>query len=402
MGLERRTGETDAAYHKRLVFGKLVDKTLADCDYAEIAEILYGKEYSSDSARKMMYGSCKTLQMLEDELSNNVADQELINTLEATMIELKKERMRVSDQRTAYTKLLRQRARQEELNDIIVSALKSGDLIELPPPRTYSAAGLRHIEPNDVVASLTDMHFGAFVDNHWSKYDPDICSIMLANYAADIIHIGRTHNSQNCYVWANGDMISGSIHKSIAVTNKENVINQIKGVSELIAQFLIKLGEEFETVTFLSVSGNHSRIDDKDKALKDERLDDLISWWLTARLAEYEYIRIDDCNRIDTSIYTIDIRDNRYCGVHGDYDDSPTKIQTLNAMAGGDIYAVLMGHLHHNKIDTVSGIKVVMAGSFLGMDDYCIQKRICGKQEQLVLVCDSTGIRCSYDIPLCF
>ena len=33
MDLERRIGETDIAYHKRLVYGKLEDKTLANVDY---------------------------------------------------------------------------------------------------------------------------------------------------------------------------------------------------------------------------------------------------------------------------------------------------------------------------------------------------------------------------------
>ena len=41
-----------------------------------------------------------------------------------------------------------------------------------------------------------------------------------------------------------------------------------------------------------------------------------------------------------------------------------------------------------------------MAGSFLGMDDYCVQKRIYGKSEQMVCVCDANGIRCAYDVPL--
>ncbi len=41
-----------------------------------------------------------------------------------------------------------------------------------------------------------------------------------------------------------------------------------------------------------------------------------------------------------------------------------------------------------------------MAGSFLGMDDYCVQKRIVGRAEQMVCVCDENGVRCSYGIPL--
>ena len=44
--------------------------------------------------------------------------------------------------------------------------------------------------------------------------------------------------------------------------------------------------------------------------------------------------------------------------------------------------------------------KTVMAGSFLGMDDFCVSKRIYGRPEQMVCICDESGIRCSYNVPL--
>ena len=185
------------------------------------------------------------------------------------------------------------------------------------------------------------------------------------------------------------------------MTNKENVIEQIKGVSELIAEFLAELSNHFNHVTFISVAGNHSRIEpNKDKALISERLDDLVEWYLDARLQNFDNITIGGGDKIDHTIYLIDVRGKTYCGVHGDFDGSASKIQALQAMAGKQLYAVLSGHLHHNKTDEVQGVKTIMAGSFLGMDDYCVQKRIVGKAEQMVCVCDEYGIRCSYDISL--
>ena len=222
----------------------------------------------------------------------------------------------------------------------------------------------------------------------------------IKKYLDKIIAIGKLHNSENCIVWENGDAISGNIHNSIAVTNKENVKQQIFGVSELIAQFLSALSLNFKKVSFRSVSGNHSRIDTKERALKDERLDDMIEWYLEARLKNDESIVIGDCEKIDETIYLLNILGKTYAGVHGDYDLTPTKIQDLQAMVGKPLYGVLMGHLHHNKVDTVQGIKTIMSGSFLGMDDYCVSKRIVGRPEQLVCICDSSGIKCSYDIDL--
>ena len=172
------------------------------------------------------------------------------------------------------------------------------------------------------------------------------------------------------------------------------------GVSELVSEFLAELSKHFNTVTFITVAGNHSRISpNKDDSLSSERLDDLIEWYVKARLQNFDNIIIAD-NKIDETMYTIDVRGKLYCGVHGDYDGSAAKVQALQTMVGKPVYAVLSGHLHHNKVDVVQGIKTVMAGSFLGIDDYCIQKRIFGKPEQMVCVCDENGILCHYDISL--
>ena len=64
------------------------------------------------------------------------------------------------------------------------------------------------------------------------------------------------------------------------------------------------------------------------------------------------------------------------------------------------IYGIFMGHFHHNKTDNVQGYKVLMSGSLMGVDDYCVEKRIYGVPQQLVCVCNNKGIRCSYDINL--
>ena len=382
--LSKQPNETELAYHKRLIFGKLVDGTLADEDYSELAPYVYGKEYSSDVARRMMYGSRRTLELLDEHAVKQITSDDILSELDAKMIESKKERQKFYDQRNALTKV------------IMYEAIQSGNLPQLNYQRT-------EIEPsdNDLLVSLNDIHYGANVQNYWNTYNSDICRDMMCRYLDKIISIGETHGSENCIVWANGDEISGNIHQSIAVTNKETVIEQIKGVSELIAEFLAELSKHFRQVTYVSVAGNHSRIDpNKDKALISERLDDLVEWYLAARLQNFDNVVVGGGEKVDCTMYLIDVRGKTYCGVHGDFDGSATKIQALQTMAQKPLYAVLSGHLHHNKIDDVQGIKTIMAGSFLGMDDYCVQKRIYGRAEQMVCVCDGDGVRCSYPVPL--
>lgn len=381
-----------------IVIGKLVDRTIDD-DYEELSERLFGEGncFNSSEVRKRMYGMKTIIEAIERDGESTILDEDTLSALDSKRFELQKERQKFFDQRTALNKLLRERSRQEELNEILTEAVKSGNL----PQLNYQHV---EIEPadNDLLVSLNDIHYGANIQNYWNTYNSDICREMMCRYLNRIISIGETHRSENCVVWANGDEISGNIHQSITVTNKENVIEQVKGVSELIAEFLAELSKHFRQVVFVSVAGNHSRIDpNKDRALVSERLDDLVEWYLGARLQNFENVQIGvGSEKVDNTMYLIDIRGKIYCGVHGDFDGSAGKVQSLQTMAGKPLYAVLSGHLHHNKLDEVQGVKTIMAGSFLGMDDYCVQKRIVGRAEQMVCVCDADGVRCSYGISL--
>lgn len=382
------------------MLGKMVDRTIDD-DYEELSERLFGDGncFSATEVRKRMYGMKAVIDAIEREGEDAIRSTDRMSELDRKKIELQAERQKFYDQRNAFNKLVRERSRQEELNEILVKSIQEGDLPRLD--YEFDPYGVVTQSDNDLLVSLNDIHYGATVENYWNTYNSDICREMMCRYLDRIIQIARTHSSQNCIVWANGDEISGNIHKSITVTNKENVIEQIKGVSELIAEFIAELSKHFVTVTFVSVAGNHSRLDpNKDNALVSERLDDLIEWYLAARLQSFENVIIGGGEKVDETMYLIDVRGKTYCGVHGDFDGSPSKIQALQTMARKPLYAVLSGHLHHCKIDDVQGIRTIMAGSFLGMDDYCVQKRIYGRPEQMVCVCDETGVRCSYNVSL--
>lgn len=394
--ISRRVGETDLQYHRRIVYGKLVDKTLSDIDYTELSEAIYGQPYASDVARRMFYGSKRTL----DVISTTDMSYDTTDDIAKQIADLKVERQKLFDQRVAFNKSIREVARQQELSEIIERAVSNGKLGEMSSVTASADTGAD--SACDVLVSLNDIHYGATVDNHWRKFNSDIANEMAANYCQKVIDIAKDHKAQDCYIYNAGDSISGNIHRSIQVTNRENVIEQICGVSELIAGFIYKLSPHFRNVYYVGVAGNHSRVESNKKdALVAERLDNLIGWYLEARTKQLENVTIMNDAVVDDTMFMIDIRGKNYVGVHGDFDTSASSVQNLRSMFGEkDIYAVLSGHLHHNKVDSVAGCKSVMAGSFLGMDDYCVSKRIVGRPEQLVCICDDSGIKCYYDIDL--
>lgn len=196
MDLAKRSNETPLQYHKRIVYGKLVDKTLSDIDYSGLSELAYGQAYSSDVARRMFYGSRRTLQMLEDEITSNIGASKLMSELDEKMVELRKERQKFFDQRAAFNKVIRERSRQEELNEILVDAVMNGSL----PCLNYEPTTVNP-SSNDLLISLNDIHYGISISNAWNVYNPDICAHMMRDYLDKILEIAKVHRSENCIVF---------------------------------------------------------------------------------------------------------------------------------------------------------------------------------------------------------
>lgn len=382
--------ESEFDYVIRLVEGKSAG--MYDLYYTELFKLAFGVELNPDECRKRYYGLKMLLPFIDKTKYKNITSEDLLSELDLKQIELQKAKQRFFDQRAAFNKVVvREEARKDELVEIIERTINAGNL----PKINFTPQLIQHTD-NDLLVSLNDLHFGANINNAWNIYNSDICKQRLDEYLDKILEIQAIHNSENCYVCANGDLINGNIHVSVLVSNKENIIEQIMGVSEYIAQFLSELSKHFNNVIFTEVAGNHSRLGTKEQSLKNERMDDLVPWYIKARLQNVDNVYINE--NIDNTMSIVDIRGKQYLQIHGDYDNGKSAIQSVALMSGKDIYAVCCGHKHHNQSDYVNNIKVIMSGSFLGMDDYCVTKRIVGIPQQMVCVCNDEGIKCSYDI----
>jgi len=389
--IERRKDESDFEYAKRITEDK--QNKVTDLDYAEWSKLCFDEEYSSESSRRMFYGASKMIELYNNQPPKVVDEESYFAELELKKQEIQKEKYKMFDQRNALNKLLRERARQEELNEIVERAIKESS-VEFDYTSKEPI-----VSSNTLLVSLNDLHIGATFQNAWGEYNSEIAQDRLEEYLDRVIAIQKTHNSEDCVMWNNGDSISGNIHLSAQITNKENSIEQVVKASELISNFLYELSQHFNNVYYVDVAGNHSRVDKKDDALHNERLDDLIGWYCKAKLSNVKNIVFDFHKKIDPTMYMFTVYGLNLVGVHGDYEsniNSSTLI--LQNLVDEKVYAILAGHMHHNAIDSKNGIKTIMSGSFQGVDSYCVTKRIYGHPEQLVSVIDKNGLLCSYDI----
>lgn len=394
MNFQRYENESDEELIYRVCSAKEQIGTWQEV--ADILNKLLNQEYTESKYRKQYQGFCKMLKANQSKFLN---DKEILDDIRNQQRELEQSKIQFRDERNAWNKQNYVMARTSQKLDYLSDTLSQIGKVEFNTD--YDKSNAVEFNDNDMLICLSDLHIGANYNNAFGKYDIEIAKQRLIKYFEKIVQLQRLHQCENAYITLLGDIISGSIHKSIQITNRENVINQIKIASELVASFCDELSCYFKKIKIYSVSGNHSRIDLKSDALKDERLDDLIAFILDKTLSHKSNIEVFSDN-IDTTVNCIDIRGKTYFIVHGDYD-SPTEssLMRLCSMIGIYPYAVVMGHRHTPAFSEISGIKIIQSGNLGGSgDDYTIQKRLYGKPNQTVCICNNDGINCIYPIEL--
>jgi hypothetical protein len=376
---------------------------ISDLDWSEI-NAKYGIEFNSDTSRKgsqpPLFGGVFVKEYFDWKYSKeeNKNNSSYIDDLAAQRRELERAKIKFRDERNAWQRQNYTDARVESKLDLLEEQLTSIGKVEFENHENIDIDS-----DNDILVILSDLHIGQTFKSVWGEYNTSIAKKRLEKYINEVVKIGKRHNSENCYVSIQGDLISGSIHKSIAITNRENVIEQIKIASELIASFCYELSKHFKNIYITNVSGNHSRIDKKEDALHDERLDDLIKWSVDILLRNVDNItKVDRMGNFDNGIALMNIRGKDYINVHGDYD-SYTKhgVSNLIMMLGFIPYAITFGHMHTCAVDECNGVKMIRGGSLAGSgDSYTIEKRLSGKPSQMVCVCNEKGVEAYYTVEL--
>lgn len=395
--VKRRDNESELSYIWRLCSAK--DNGLLDVSWEQLGDI-FNKElredetqYYCESAYRKKYQAAKEFY---NDIFKDMQDDEYLKDIEREKQELKKERYRLADERSALNKRLKEDARLEDRLDRLEAKLMETGADEYKCRVHY----IRSQGDTDLLVLLGDLHIGQCFDSFLGKYNVDIAKDRLERYLGEIKAIKQTHNAENCYVSLQGDLISGSIHKSVQVANSENVIEQIKIVSELLTTFVFELSKMFNVVRVSSVCGNHSRLDRKEDALKDERMDDIPIWYMKAKLATVDNVEFEI--EYDNTFATMEIRDNMYVHLHGDYDSfDKNGLSSLILMLGWIPDVVTYGHKHFPAYYYIGNTQIIQNGSLAGAgDDYTIEKRLTGKANQTVLVCTKQGVIAHYPVEL--
>lgn len=394
-------GLTDATYEACLadIRGKLNGQL--DIDWAEIVD-KYHLGIHSDTLRKAsqtIFGGAFISEYYREKnaTSTNKEQEDYLKALKLEKEEIIKERQKLSDERVDIQRTRRADARKESFLELVERSMAK----HIEPMQFIPSA---HIDSEeDMIVCLSDLHAGIEIRNRWNTYNTAILQDRLIKYINEIKEIQTVHKSKCCHIVLGGDNISGLIHPNLRLENNENVVEQIKLVTTYIGDFISNLVGDFEEIRVHSVSGNHSRLSpSKEEHLKGEELDALIPFCLAIRFSQIPTVTICEDGYIDNTINSFTTRGGKlFYIVHGDKDTPNNVIKNLTLMTGTKPDGIIMHHRHHNAFDSQYGVKIFEVGCVVGTDNHCIDLRICGEPEQIVIITNEKRVaKCIYDIGL--
>lgn len=357
-----------------------------DMDWSEIID-KYGLDIHFDTLRKAtqtIFGGAFVSEYFKSKKAS-YNDDTYLAELRAEKQEIRKEKQKLFDERTALTKLLREQGRIESMFDIVKRAIE-----EYKPVNFDYTPSIVPDSDNDLIIHLTDVHGGVNIDSPFNIFNMEVLEQRLKNYLDEIYDIQNTYKSQNAYVIIGGDLIQGLIHTNARIEAKENIVMQIMEVTDLVSDFIYELSRIFQNVEVHTTAGNHSRSTaNKEESVRGENFDLLVPFACKKDLKNIENVRFVD-NYLDCDIATFKVRGHMVYATHGDKDTAKNVVYHMTQFARKAKLPLpdlcYLGHRHTNGLTTVDDVKVIESGCVDGMDSFAIEKRLVGTPEQTVTV----------------
>ena len=296
--------------------------------------------------------------------------------------DLYKQQVKTRDTMNSYRRTLRDEARIEHINDLIVESIEK--LKDLPD--VDECPTIVNNELNEAVMLFSDLHIGMEIDNFYNKYNSEIARRRVRRYVDETIRLCQDNNVQRLNVLNLGDLIAGNIHVSARLENNEDLISQIMIASEIMADALNQLQEAAPEVIYRSCSDNHSRVTpDLKQNIEKENYFRLIDFYLEARLKDSKIQIVHDNLDVDLGMFEL-LNGKSMMFAHGHRENINTIIQGMLGATRQYVDYVCVGHYHESKMKSFQGAKVFVNSSICGSDSYAQSKRLYGVAEQTLLI----------------
>lgn len=315
------------------------------------------------------------------------------NSVYEHLLEIKKERVKLADERSQNMLAVRKLAREDTLLEIAKEAaevLKSKPVL---PNYNY----ITNTGNKSAILQISDWHYGIEINNPWNKYNPEIAKDRIIKLRSRVIEKIQENKVKDLYIVNLGDLISGRIHETIRIQNRIDVITQALEVAEILVEFLAYLSQ-YADIHYISTTDNHSRLEPKKESSLDlESLTRVIDPLLEARIQNLKYA--NKCKNIDFvkspfghDIAKFTIGEYKVGAVHGHKDNPKAIVSNISLMTQDNYDLILSAHLHHFSCDEQHNTVIVSNGSLMGTDDYASDLRLNNKPSQNLIILSEVSV----------
>ena len=374
-------GESFEEYRFRVY--KLKQSGQCRLRWADIA-LMFGEKFGAYFDESKWRKEAKEILMsdIESVTSDDTSKEDSVKEL---LQEIRKERMKISDERVQNNAILRRMSREETIKEIAFAAAKemsSKKMLDAPVINKFST-----VTHNDAILQLSDWHYGIDVNTYWNKFNPDVCRERVSTLLTETIEFCEFFDVNSLYLVNLGDLICGRIHQTLRLQSRIDTITQIMQVSEILAEFISALTSKGLFVYYYDCLDNHSRLEpNKADSLELESLARITPWFLSERLKNNDQVEIC-CNTYDNDIISFEVNGYKVGGVHGHKDKPGKVVDGLTLMTKQNYDLILTAHLHHFNSDEQNEVMVISNGSLMGTDYYAKDLRLSAKPSQnLILV----------------
>lgn len=295
-------------------------------------------------------------------------------------------------QRDYEKQLLKELLVEKSATDQIIEAIRDltprippAKIQRLPSPATKGRA-------QTGLLLFSDLHVGAHVREDetggYGHYDYETFKKRLARLRDGVRSI-TARERQNCpidhlVIAALGDNVEGDdIFGAQSQMIDLDLMAQVLMCARDQAQFIVDLLDTYKKVTYAAVTGNHGRIGKKGQRKRHVNWDYLISHMVAMLLAEHK-------DRVEFLIpkapfLALEVEGWRFILRHGDGIKSSLGIPhygiqrstgrwiQIQAAQQQFFSYMLMGHFHVSNALGLTGVEVLMNGSFVGTTEFSVE-----------------------------
>ncbi|KAA9007375.1 hypothetical protein F4V43_02490 [Paenibacillus spiritus] len=376
-----------------------------DLTWSEAADILNkesDEEYSESRWRKRY----KTYVEFKPIILAKYANNEVVQEIQDSTLEQKKERYKLQAEKVEYNKLLREHARADLLEEKIIEAVEKRPTITVPQI---------HIKKNntkrDFLLPISDVHDGVqFCLRGWdneilNEYSPEIMEKRLWKLLEEFVSINDEQTINHVTVLNLGDSVDGILRMSQLMGLKLGVVDSSIHFAEFMSQWLNELSK-YCVVNYYSIFGNHDQLrllTGKRDEFPNENAQRWITKLIEANLRHNKNVSIHNCNEF---MYT-DVLGTKVLGVHGENERNlESSIKDYSMIYGKPVDILLSGHLHHSHEKTIGmsqgkDIEHIQLPSIIGIDHFSLKiKKTANPGAKALVLEEGKGRTVTYNIKL--